>query len=76
MKNFITKIPTKDQTIINLEAKEHEIWTELRAVKGGGNKANLKRRGLKGKLSACQQSQSLHYDSLKRKQGLTPKSVY
>jgi len=76
MKNFITKTPTKDETIIRLEAREHEIWTELRAVKGGGNKANLKRRGLKGKLSACQQLQSLHYDSLKRKQGLTPKSIY
>ena len=76
MKNFITAIPTKDQTIINLEAREHEIWTELKSVKGNGQKANLKRRGLKGKLSACQQNISLHYDHLKRKQGLTPKSIY
>jgi len=67
MKNFITSIPTKDQTIITLEAREHEIWTELKLIKGNGQKANLKRMGLKGKLSACQQSQSLHYDILKRK---------
>tara|TARA_Y100000389_G_C16966440_1_gene273564 strand:- start:190 stop:420 length:231 start_codon:yes stop_codon:yes gene_type:complete len=76
MKNFITPIPTKDQTIIDLEAREHKLWTELRAIKGNGYKANSKRRMLKAKMSACQQNIEKHYQFLREKQGITQKSIY
>ena len=76
MKKFITTIPKKDELILKLEAREAELWNELRSIKGNGYKANAKRRGLKGAMSACQQNISLHYDYLKLKQGLKKESVY